>query len=690
MSIPTELFEEQQKFYKQLKNYTYEEMKQLLKNKDDFKANISNISQLSIEEAILVFLRGDYTGSDDDALEILSDIMIKSTSAFSYVLNAYKIRNENFKKMVSQMISNILHFNQPVDIKLKILSEFLYTVHLKRPNHNFSYNLTPLYFTKGLEKEDNNQKFFKYDFSKQEEKKLNQSEYFWKQFDLIPPKQKKEFKHINHNNYTYRYLMPSERAPFYEGPVALLFAGGSKTNIRNLFANELNCCLFSHHLREMGYSSQNIVCFIEDYVAFSADICFYPFGIGQVQITKDKVLCPIYAFHKILNNNIIKGAFNNSSIFKFSVIKTVMDAKGPVVIYYSNQGNSLIFPYPPYEIKSNDFLELCSILNSFEKQVLFILDSCESYELINDPEYKFEFIHFITSSQDQTFFEGTCFSSTKDFIYKDPQENLRINFFSKFSQKFNSIFKIKKSECQNKKLHLSSQFFRYFMDSIYSINNETTISQFVQSINHENKNIGFKAQLITKNDNLPISTFLISPPIKYIDYIDQEDNYQPEDIEILKQNPNKKMYLLVFDEVGEDLRFDSIVRKEIIIDENIFEEEEEFIEDQSEEEEIYISSAMPTIQLTFQQVKIIIDETINYFGESYANIKKFMLRGNLPKGIYVPYIYSWFRDNFEIDSKSDCYASKLNYLYLYAPTKKDEILIFILNKVDQIKGNAFG
>lgn len=46
--------------------------------------------------------------------------------------------------------------------------------------------------------------------------------------------------------------MPFERAPFNEGPVVLLFAGGSKTNVRNLYANELNCCLFAHHLRGDG------------------------------------------------------------------------------------------------------------------------------------------------------------------------------------------------------------------------------------------------------------------------------------------------------------------------------------------------------------------------------------------------------------------------------------------------------
>lgn len=198
---------------------------------------------------------------------------------------------------------------------------------------------------------NDDKQFFKYDESDMDEQIVRHSEYFWTLFN----KNHERIIHLiedERNLHIHRCLYAFNRIQFSEGPVALLFSGGVGKDYSDFYADELNCCIFSHHLTEMGYERSNIMCFVEG-KAFEAELA--PFQKLQIQVFYDTILCSYVEFKHALGYQVFEKIWNNPNIFAYSILKAVMDSKGPVLIYFTNHGNknTLYFPYPPHLYTKN-------------------------------------------------------------------------------------------------------------------------------------------------------------------------------------------------------------------------------------------------------------------------------------------------------------------------------------------------
>lgn len=293
---------------------------------------------------------------------------------------------------------------------------------------------------------------------------------------------------------------------FYNSPVALLFAGGAQDSKSQYYTDEINCCLLTHHLCEMGYQQDNIMCFVEGDIFESS--LLPPFTANQIRISKEMILCSYHIFKTYLGFTIFEGSLNNPSIFLFAIIKAVMDAKAPVLIFFSNHGgnDTLSFPYPnaknESKVDQQSFIELCDALETFKKNVLFILDCCSSEEYVSfDQASHYEFIHFITST-----------SSMNQTVIPDLAKSDSLNPMNVVN---------------SQEIKLSSKFTRFLLDSIHSITPRTKLNEFVDIINSKG-NADFKAKLRSNNPTIPVSFFLQAPLFKYINYAELADTYQLE------------------------------------------------------------------------------------------------------------------------------------------------------------------
>lgn len=165
--------------------------------------------------------------------------------------------------------------------------------------------------------DDQEIKFFKLDSTINDPIIIMQTNYFWKLLNDID-KPQKEKKTNDYNSSQYMYLCPFKRVLFYNSPVALLFAGGAQDSKSQYYTDKINCCLLTHHLCEMGYQQDDIMCFVEGDIFESS--LLPPFTANQIRISKEMILCSYYTFKTYLGFIIFEGSLNNPSIFLFAII----------------------------------------------------------------------------------------------------------------------------------------------------------------------------------------------------------------------------------------------------------------------------------------------------------------------------------------------------------------------------------
>lgn len=499
----------------------------LYKNsKNNIETFINNAACLPNQNHVIAFLRSHYDGNDEKKMvDKYINVLLFKELQFDLIPYLYDFFLEiAFTEMVNETIAEIFKQNVPNkdSQKLMIIEFFLYDQRCKPTfclPKKYEYKISKKVFSEYIHNKGILKIFPFYEVNGEPDKIRTKSiiSEMWERISRKNPKITTEIlSNIRSDKYTY--LNPGNEAPFKEGPVALLFAGGLQASKTQFYADETNCCLMAHHLYEMGYDQENIMCFVEGGIFDTLN--FPPFSPGQIYISADTLFCSYKSF-KDFGFKVFEGILNNSFIFSYSIIKAVIEAKGPVLIYFSNHGNNsfLFFPYSDVEsgsqlsineepkeleakVSSLAFIELCDIIETYQKHVLFILDCCESEEFTAFSEQKrYNFIHFITSSQNKDDVPGI----TKSVSY------------------YTMTFKKDGNE-----LNLSSQFTRFFLDSIHDIQPTTKINEFVDIINSKG-NIGFKAKLKSNNPRR-ISIFLQAPRYKYINYTELYDNYREREI----------------------------------------------------------------------------------------------------------------------------------------------------------------
>lgn len=571
--------------------------------------------------------------------------------------------NPLFNQMVSEEITKFFTNVSINDSKKgEFFSDFLYRCRKLNNKLAYQYEISPLYNVKFTN--DKNNKFFKFIDTIEDPDIFKQTKYFWRLWDNINQKQRVFIL----NNNSCSYLCPYTRNPFHDSPVALLFAGGNPTAKSHLYPDEQNCCLLAHHLNEIGYKKGNIMCFVEGKV-FKKEL-YPPFKSNQIRFSNNMVLCS-YQYYTDIGFKVFEGSLNSSSIFSFSIIKAVMDAKGPVLIFFSNHGGEYAIHFPitndqESEFGQSCFKELCDILDTFRKHVLFILDCCGSEEFVSFSQRShYQFIHFITSSinmNDVPSLDKSLSLSTMNIIV------------TKEDQKQNII--------------LSSQFTRFFLDSIHSITPAMSLNQFVDLINSKG-NVGFKAKLQSNNPIIPISIFLQAPLFKYINYIDLVDTIKPEEVTYFG-NEAQVSYLCVEEE-------DKLAKHDFTDkDDNFFESDESdfatdeyFLElsDEGKEEKDYEQLMRQKIHLKDKETKQIIDATIVKFASSYESLRelKYQEMDNPDKAdLFVDEIYLWFIGKYRLKSEGITYATRLLPLNLCYPDRILEIKSFLDSKAKEI------
>lgn len=590
--------------------------------------------------------------------ELIGNLIIRGLAFTIGIFIEEYITDEVFRETVSKVISSIFKIDSnEMDIssedeekRVHVLEYFLYNETFVPRFQSINYEITPLYFKDHKMKEDVIQRFQIYKGTEDHIIKM-QTEYFWKLYDLI--KEELGDKYLLRREEAISYFRPFERAHFTNGPVALLFGGGIPKRSSNLYPDELNCCMFAHHLREIGYESQNILCFIED---LTFDTSKYPLLDEWIQVFHDTVLCSHYSFTLNLSFRTITEELNNARFFLFSILKAVMDSKGPVLVYFTChvEEYGLHFPFEPHELSEDDFSELCCVLNTFGKHILFILDCYGSSRFVErcSPN-RFDFIHFITSS--------ICTGGSAGLSF--------------YTIPFSSI----DEAGEERRVRLSSMFFRFFADALHYIDDHVSLIEFVNVINHESRNIGFEARLFSTQGDINVSIFIKSPLFRYFDYIHQVDNlpYNGENSNF----SSLKNYL-----IDKNRMVHSIPDDESLIDNSEFEEDKEYTElyDEilSQNEEKIKPPVVPKIKLTNNQVKEIVDSTIVEFVGSFLALTEF--KKKMGKIEFEEYeIFNWFKKHYEAKIEAYEYSINLIYVYHYVKcnnqTRKNEIIPFIEN-----------
>lgn len=570
---------------------------------------IPNMTKVQIENAIRILAYKDGCTKDQKIMiyDLIIDLLLNKE--YIYRLPIILKDNEDFKTYISKFIAESFNSSQSERLRTEVLSKLIYK-EFRSEFHTDSYNITQQHLIREC-------KLYNH--------LINLISFYYKEL-------------IKFNaTFSHRYLYQKTIAPFTNGPVALLFSSGYENNLFEHYADELNCCILSHHLYEMGYSKENIMCFIEGKV-FETDL--FPFEKGQIHVSHDKVLCSYEIFRTKFRYLVFTKEINTSYIFEYAIIKAVVDAKGPVLIYFTHHGckYSIFFPYSPNIYFKESFQTLCESLDNFEKNILFIFDCDGSEEFI--PSSQFRFVHFITSS----------------INYKD-EPNLCEESVSFSTMSYKSIDK-------GLSISLSSQFTRHLLDSIYMIKPETTLIEFVAFINQGC--VGYKAKLNSQNPLFLVSKFLQSPKLKYFNYLDLPDNYQQKDIRIFVENNDVKCETTHF--ITENGIIDIDNKEKTITNLTYW-------NDSNDESKITLKD-----EFAISIISRVVEEFVGF-----DNLERKKMYNKFPYTLYTDpknrKLFNWFMQKFNIDNKALEYAEIFIPVYFYNQNKVELIEKFILGVV---------
>lgn len=626
-------------------NYSIGELIELSHDVPRFVEIVPNLAKAQVEIAIGMLEYGEGLTKDQ---KLMIYVLIKKLMIEKHYFNIYPLilkEDKDFKDYFSNFIAEIFDVDQPEELRIEILTNFIYDEKFRQEFHTDTYMISPLYFKYKLDNDNASRNFLKFDKSQKNSIIGKQAYYFW---GLIQSIDNLVFRSIASDSfYAHFYLYPHSRAPFSDGPVALLFSGRLDKKTPQLFSDELNCCLFAHHLHEMGYNKENIMCFIEREKLNRNN---------QIQVFKDKVLCSYDYFRDHLGFLFFRSQYNSPDMFAYSIFKAVADAKGPVLVYYNHHGSEkfLYFSYKPKILMKGDFLSLCEVLETLHKHVLFIIDSCVNDEFF--PKCNFEYIHFITSSFKQTNNIENFYH--KKFFYHNPMSPSQ-----------------------------SSLFTRHLFDSIYKIKQDTSLIDFVNFINCQGCD-NFEAKLRSKNPSLNISMFLQPPTFKYFDYLIPIDNYQ---IDNIKESVDKNSCI---DSDSDNSKFDfeeedksEIEIKDLIngsneqIDEYIYDLRYDELWDKYEKE----MHERSKIRLKDEQAFFVVNKTIKKFGAYDQALEENPIRIH----IYSDYfnILEWLDYNYRFKPRGAMYMNYLISFDINDSRKAEEVKEFIKDLINKLQQN---